>query len=60
MDVKVPPGRFTPTQVEHLGIQQQFGRPGSSGTELSFWFQSNDQVHAGQLAEVIRAAAEDE
>lgn len=58
VDVSVPRGRFTPTQVEHLGIQQQFARPGSSGTELSFWFQSNDQVHGEQLAAVLKAAAD--
>ncbi|HKQ50562.1 MAG TPA: excinuclease ABC subunit UvrA [Phycisphaerae bacterium] len=58
VDLQVPPGRFTPTQVEHLGMQQEFGRRGSDRAELTFWFQSNDQVHAGQLAEVLRAAAD--
>ncbi len=58
VDVHVPRGRFTPTQVEHLGIEQQFARPGSSGTELSFWFQTNEQIHGEQLAAVLKAAAD--
>jgi excinuclease ABC subunit A len=57
VDVCVPPGRFTPTQVEHVGIQQQFARPGSSDAGLSFWFQSNDQIHGEQLKAVLRAAS---
>ena len=59
VDVHVPRGRFTPTQVEHLGLEQQFARPGSSGAELTFWFQSNEQVHGDQLANVLRSAARD-
>jgi len=59
VDVNVPRGKLTPTQVEHLGIRQQFARPGSSGAELSFWFRSNDQVHGEQLVKVLQAAAAD-
>ncbi len=58
VDLQVPRGRFTPTQVEHLGMQQEFGRLGSNRAELTFWFQTNDQVHGGQLAEVLQAAAQ--
>lgn len=57
VDVNVPKGEITPTQVENLGMRQQFGRPGSSGAELSFWFRSNDQVHGQQLAKVLQSAA---
>ncbi len=57
VDVNVPRGKLTPTQVEHLGMRQQFARPGSSGAELSFWFRTNDQVHGEQLAKVLQTAA---
>ncbi len=57
VDLNLPRGRFTPTQIEHLGLRQQFARPGSSGAELSFWFQSNDDVHGEQLKNVLQAAA---
>jgi hypothetical protein len=59
VDVNVPRGKLTPTQVEHLGMRQQFARPGSSGAELSFWFRSNDQVHGEQLSKVLQTAAAD-
>jgi excinuclease ABC subunit A len=58
VDLHVPRGRFTPTQVEHLGGRQEFARPGSSGAELTFWFQSLDEVHTEELRSVLQAAAE--
>jgi len=58
VDLHVPPGRFTPTQVEHLGIGQAFAHPGTSGAELTFWFQDLDQVHDGVLRDVVAAAAD--
>jgi excinuclease ABC subunit A len=59
VDLHVPRGLFTPTQVEHLGSRQEFARPGSSGAELTFWFQSLDEIHGEQLKLVVQAAAED-
>ncbi|MBX3395710.1 MAG: excinuclease ABC subunit UvrA [Phycisphaerae bacterium] len=56
IDVYLPPGRFTPTQVEHLGFKQEFSRPGTSGATMSFWFRSIDEVDAGELKAVMRAA----
>jgi len=58
VDLHVPRGRFTPTQVEHLGGRQEFARPGSSGAELTFWFQSLDEIHSEELRSVLQAAAE--
>jgi excinuclease ABC subunit A len=58
VDLHVPRGRFTPTQVEHLGRQQEFARPGSSGAELTFWFQELHEIHGRQLGCVLQAAAE--
>jgi hypothetical protein len=58
VDLHVPRGRFTPTQVEHLGRQQEFARPGSSGAELTFWFQELHEIHGQQLGRALQAAAE--
>jgi len=58
MDVHVPRGRFTPTQVERLGTSQEFARPGSSGAELTFWFESIEQLDPVMLKSVLQAASE--
>ena len=56
VDLHVPRGRFTPTQVERLGREQEMGRSGTSGAELSFWFRSIDEIDAGKLKVVLQAA----
>lgn len=57
VDVWTPPGQFTPTQIERLGIRQELHRAGSSGAGISFWFQRMDHVDAALLASVLRSAA---
>ncbi len=56
VDLHVPKGRFTPTQVEGLGFQQEFQRAGASGAELTFWFRTIEEVSIPQLKAVIEAA----
>jgi len=58
IDLHVPRGRFTPTQVEGLGSEQEFARPGTSGAELTFWFRTIEELHSGQLKAVVQAAYE--
>ncbi len=58
VDLHVPRGRFTPTQVEHLGYQQEFGRAGTSGAELSFWFRGVEEIRGEELKAVLLAAWE--
>ncbi|HVP10393.1 MAG TPA: excinuclease ABC subunit A, partial [Phycisphaerae bacterium] len=58
VDLHVPRGRFTPTQVEHLGTRQEFARPGTSGAELTFWFRSLDEIQTDVLKRAVQAAAE--
>jgi excinuclease ABC subunit A len=58
VDLHVPRGRFTPTQVEHLGTRQEFARPGTSGAELTFWFRSLDELQTDVLKRAVQAAAE--
>ena len=60
VEIYVPPGRFTPTQVEKLGATQTLGRKDTGGPELSFVCQSMSQVDAKVLAETLHAAAESE
>jgi excinuclease ABC subunit A len=57
VDLHVPRGRFTPTQVEHLGSRQEFARPGASGAELTFWFQGLDEIHTEVLKNVLQSLA---
>ena len=56
VDLHMPRGRLTPTQVEHLGSKQEFARPGASGAELTFWFQSIDELHGEQLKLALQSA----
>ena len=56
VDLHVPRGRFTPTQVERLGREQEMGRSGTSGAELTFWFRSLDEIDAGKLKIVLQEA----
>jgi excinuclease ABC subunit A len=58
VDLHVPRGRFTPTQVEHLGARQEFARPGTSGAELTFWFRTLDEIQTDVLKRTLQAAAE--
>ena len=58
VDVHVPRGRFTPTQVEHLGHRQEFGRAGASSAELTFWFCSPEEVRKEELKAVLGAASD--
>jgi excinuclease ABC subunit A len=60
VDVWTPPGRFTPTQVEGLGLRQEIARRGSSGADLTFWFRSIDQVDTAVLSDALHAAAQTE
>ncbi|MBK8270478.1 MAG: excinuclease ABC subunit UvrA [Planctomycetes bacterium] len=58
VDVHIPRGRFTPTQVEHLGFKQEFSRAGTSGAEFTFWFRGMEEVDGGELKAVLGAAWE--
>jgi hypothetical protein len=58
VDVHVPRGRFTPTQVEHLGHRQEFGRAGAGEAELTFWFRSPEEVRKEELKAVLSAASD--
>ncbi|MFQ5430656.1 MAG: excinuclease ABC subunit A, partial [Phycisphaerae bacterium] len=58
VDLHVPRGRFTPTEVEGLGSRQEFARAGTSGAELTFWFRSVDEVRRDELKAVLEAAYE--
>jgi len=57
VDIWTPPGCFTPTQIERLGLRQELSRSGSSGAGLTFWFTGMDQLDSTLLTRVLDVAA---
>jgi excinuclease ABC subunit A len=57
VQVAVPPGRVTPTQIEKLGLQQEL-LSREEATIVEFTVKSIDQVDTATLAMVMKAAAE--
>ncbi|HWL95523.1 MAG TPA: excinuclease ABC subunit UvrA [Phycisphaerae bacterium] len=56
IDLHIPRGRFTPTQVEGLGFKQEFGRTGASGAEISFWCRTIEEIRVVELKALLEAA----
>jgi len=56
VDLHMPRGAFTPTQVEGLGKNQTFARAGSSGAELTFECCAAEEIDAAEFKAVLRAA----
>ena len=56
VDVQVPSGRFTPTMIEHLGMDPEI-RNEKGTSRISFWVQTADQVHGPTLKSVMQASA---
>jgi len=57
VQIAVPPGRFTPTQIERLGIEQEV-ISADYGSFVQFRVQTIDQVDTATLALVMKATAE--
>ncbi|MBI5763431.1 MAG: excinuclease ABC subunit UvrA [Planctomycetes bacterium] len=55
VEIFVPPGRFTPTQIEKLGVSQTLGRKDTGGPELGFMCQSLSQIDMKVLNEALLA-----
>lgn len=58
VEIFVPPGRFTPTQIEKLGMSQTLGRKDTGGPELGFMCQSLSQIDMKVLNEALLATVE--
>ncbi len=57
VDVYVPPGSFTPTQIEHLGNHPTID-PREGVDLIQFWIQKLDQLDTEALRAVLEAAAQ--
>lgn len=55
VDLRVPAGLFTPTQLESIG-QNPTLRTAGNETQISFWLQRLDQLNVATLATVLDAA----
>ncbi len=55
VDFHTPPGRITPAQVEKLGFEQQFERPGTSGAAFSIWLRDMKEIDLSQLRSVAKS-----
>ena len=55
VDLRVPAGLFTPTQLESIGQNPTLRTVGTE-TQVSFWLQRLDQVNVATLATVLDAA----
>jgi len=56
VDFHTPPGRITPAQVEKLGFEQQFERPGTSGAAFSIWLRDMKEIDTAELRTVVKIA----
>ena len=55
VDFHTPAGRITPAQVENLGFEQQFERPGTSGAAFSIWLRDMKEVDTSELRIVAKS-----